>query len=90
MSSKSCCENRATPYCPMCGGEIAAPPLVTLLRHVSKTLKTHAASHETYVDKEKLAGGTNQYLQKVVRRREESLKKWQSWKDALEKVLEDA
>ena len=88
----ACCKKHKTQFCPDCGLLLAANPANALLQHCRVSL-----SHQQKIlEKGKLfllkqpdvAVSRHSFLTKRVTRITKVVAKWQSWVDALEKIME--
>ena len=82
MTPVECCgQGWSTNFCPTCGKELRCNPLLGLLKYVQGQCKQQRG----YVDNERKRGNDGGYLKK----REEALAKWESWRDALIGVVKE-
>jgi hypothetical protein len=77
--AKCCGQDRASAYCPDCGGKLTQAPLLELLAHVRKT----AAHHAKFAALAESDAPADEWA----RRKRAVADRWQSWADALADAL---
>lgn len=85
--AQCCGEDRATPFCPMCGAKIVEPhPLLGLLKHVSASRKVAEGSLETMMRN----ADHYEFSAKQQARMKQKIAKWSGWEIELGKLLSEA
>lgn len=91
-----CCDFVCTtPFCPLCGKAVPVQNIDGLLRHarstISRMTKALSQAKRNLEHQQKGLDPTDpDYLEGVVRKRERTLAKWQSWESALVDTIQKA
>jgi hypothetical protein len=85
-----CCgEERTGNFCPECGKKVGAGPLSELLLHLKHRVElVKNDTKRRQIDVDTTAGNQLEYARTRLKNAQEQLAKWQSWLDALTKLMQ--
>ena len=84
---RCCGQDVDSPFCPNCGKENAQlEPLVSLLRHIESTLPSIRKIEEAL--KERLKEKPSPRGVRWIKRKQDLITKWESWRDAVKSAIE--